>query len=202
MAWKCGTCGQQVYGDKCPKCGEEEGAEDFARAFGVHDQLYGQAGPSKEREPPSGACIVASACRGPDSPLVAGLRQVRDSAISRDPVARDFFHVFWSRYYEWSPAVARIAAEDREVAEHIRWAFLDPWLAWLEFASLVGRSGTAELTDEERRDILERLDRRLGAWLSELPARMESKCPADPSELLAAFERFRQDACRVFDRDE
>ena len=43
------------------------------------------------------------------------LRKLRDDAILADPIARDFFHVFWSRYYEWSPGVARIASQDGAV---------------------------------------------------------------------------------------
>ena len=113
-------------------------------------------------------------------------------------IARDFFHVFWSRYYEWSPGVARIAAGDPAVAEHIRWGFLDPWLAWLEFATIVGQRSVADLSGDERRDVLERLGARLQSWLAELPNLMEGKCPTDASEVFAAFERFRTSAGKVF----
>jgi hypothetical protein len=145
-----------------------------------------------------GGCVIATACMGETSDEVASLRRLRDDAITSDPIARDFFHVFWSRYYEWSPSVARIAAQDPAVAEHIRWGFLDPWLAWLEFASAVGQRGVADLSDDERRETLERLGARLESWLAELPALMEGKCPADASQVFAAFERFRTSARKVF----
>lgn len=141
---------------------------------------------------PSGGCIIATACLGDGR--VAALRKVRDDAIASDPVARDFFHVFWSRYYEWSPPVARLAAADPAVAEHIRWGFLDPWLAWLEFATAVGRGGVSSLGDEERRRVLERLDERLRTWIGELPALFEDKRREYPGEVFAAFERLREPA--------
>ena len=143
-------------------------------------------------------CIIATACFGASSPGITSLRRLRDDAITSDPVARDFFHVFWSRYYEWSPGVARIASQDPAVAEHIRWGFLDPWLAWLEFASAVGQRGVADLSDDERREILERIGARLDSWLAELPTLMEGKCPTDASKVFEAFERFRASARKVF----
>jgi hypothetical protein len=147
----------------------------------------------------SSSCVIATACLGSDSDTVAKLRKLRDDAISNDPVARDFFHVFWSQYYEWSPGVARIAAQDKAVSEHIRWSFLDPWLAWMEFTAIVGRRNVAELSNEERDVVLERLGSRLSAWLSELPKHLEQKCPADHSVVFASFERFREAALKVFE---
>lgn len=144
----------------------------------------------------AGGCVIATACLG--DARVAPLRKLRDDAILSDPVARDFFHVFWSRYYEWSPGVARIAAADPAVARHIEWGFLDPWLAWLELATIVGRRKMSDLSDAERREVLGRLGARLQAWLAELPALMESKRPADSEAIYAAFERFRATAQTVF----
>ncbi len=145
-----------------------------------------------------GKCIIATACVGDDR--VAPLRQLRDESIMSDPVARDFFHVFWSRYYEWSPGVARIAARDPAVADHIRWSFLDPWMAWLEVASLIGRRKIDELSAEERDEVLQRLGRRMEAWVDELPAHLEEKRPAEVEKVFEAFERFRKSAQSVFDQ--
>lgn len=138
------------------------------------------------------ACIIASACVGADAPRVAALRSARDRAMTEDPVARDFFHVFFSRYYEWSPPVARLAEAHPEVRSHLRWGFLDPWLSWMDFVAATGRRGVDELSAAEKDALLERLVAGRDAWLSELPARMESKCPQDPGEVFAAFERFRR----------
>ncbi|HOE83077.1 MAG TPA: hypothetical protein PK329_08980 [Myxococcota bacterium] len=148
--------------------------------------------------PSSGGCVIATACLGADSDEIAALRKLRDDAILADPIARDFFHVFWSRYYEWSPGVARIASQDGAVRESIRWSFLDPWLAWMEFATLVGRRDVSALTDVEKDEILLRLNRRLTAWLDELPNHLESKCPSDKAEVFEAFDRFRMSALKVF----
>jgi hypothetical protein len=143
-------------------------------------------------------CIIASACLGEDADEVARLRKIRDNAISTDPVARDFFHVFWSRYYEWSPGVARLANADAKIADHIRWGFLDPWLSWLEFVSLLGQRPIEELTNAERDVLLERLAARRTTWLAELPSLLEEKRPADDQEVYRAFERFRAAARVVF----
>jgi tetratricopeptide (TPR) repeat protein len=148
--------------------------------------------------PQSGGCIIATACLGGETDIIAALRKLRDDSISSDPVARDFFHVFWSRYYEWSPGVARIAAQDKSVRESIRWSFLDPWIAWMEFATLVGRREISELSDTEQQEILARLGRRLKVWLDEIPDHMESKCPPDPAKVFESFERFRESALKVF----
>ncbi|GAO01760.1 hypothetical protein [Anaeromyxobacter sp. PSR-1] len=138
----------------------------------------------------SSACIIATACVGADAPEIAALRGARDRSITADPVARDFFHVFWSRYYEWSPSVARLAEADPSLREHLRWGFLEPWLGWLEFVARTGRQPLETLGAEERDALLRRLVERRDAWLAELPGRLESKRPAD-AEVFAAFERFR-----------
>lgn len=145
------------------------------------------------------SCIIATACMGESSERVAALRKLRDDGISADPLVRDFFHIFWSRYYEWSPTVARIASQDRAVAEHVRWSFLEPWFAWMEIATFVGQRDIATLTEDERRDLMARLGVRLSAWLAELPNMMENKCPSEPAQVFASFERFRTLARKAFD---
>lgn len=146
----------------------------------------------------SSACIIASACVGACEKRVAALRAVRDQAILEDPVARDFFHVFWSRYYEWSPAVARLANEDAGVREHIRWSFLEPWLAWLEMAMRLGQRDLADVSATERNEILARLVEQVNSWLKELPRHLEGKCRADQAEVFQAFERIRMEAWTAF----
>lgn len=201
--WKCPLCGHvnsgrvsgmsfggESYSDfmerasstanTCAKCGKHWTIEE-ARAYMAN----------KQRSGGGESCIIATACLGADSEQVTALRQLRDDAITSDPVARDFFHVFWSRYYEWSPSVARIAAADPAVAEHIRWSFLEPWLAWIELASIIGRRSAAELSEAERQDILSRLTEHLDSWFSELPAHLGEKCPDDPETLNESLERFR-----------
>lgn len=144
-----------------------------------------------EQRKNSGSCVIATACMGDSSRQVATLRKIRDDGISADPIVRDFFHIFWSRYYEWSPIVARIASQDRAVAEHLRWSFLDPWFAWMEIVTLVGQRDISALNLEEQQDLLNRLGARLSAWLKELPCMMEEKSPADSAQVFDAFERFR-----------
>lgn len=154
------------------------------------------ASSTPSRAPAPSGCVIATVCLGDDR--VAPLRKLRDEAIVSDPIARDFFHVFWSRYYEWSPGVARIAAADPAVARHIKWSFLDPWVAWMELAAAVGLARMEELGESDRSTILERLEDRLHAWLRELPALLESKAPADPRTVFEAFERFRTAAQGAF----
>ncbi|MBI5071053.1 MAG: sel1 repeat family protein [Deltaproteobacteria bacterium] len=146
---------------------------------------------------PSGPCIIATACIG--DARVMPLRRLRDEAILGDPVLRDFFHVFWSRYYEWSPGVARLAAQDRHVAEHIRWAFLSPWLSWLEIASIVGRRAPSAMPEADKERVLHCIATRMEEWLHELPAMMEGKCPADTSEVFESFERLGEATRRLFE---
>lgn len=144
----------------------------------------------------SSGCVIATVCL--DDVRVSALRKLRDDAIGSDPIARDFFHVFWSRYYEWAPGVARIASQDPAVAKHIRWSFLDPWLAWLEFATSVGQRNIEEISEDERLSIMRRLCSRLELWLAELPTTIEGKCPPDASQVFEAFERLRMSARKVF----
>lgn len=151
---------------------------------------------------PSSGCIIASACVGEDAHEVAKLRKLRDDAISSDPIARDFFHVFWSRYYEWSPGVARVANADPSVAEHIRWGFLDPWLAWMEFVTQLGTKDLDAIEPAERDAILRRLSERRKIWLEQLPALFEGKRPKSDEAVYAAFERFRAGAQEVFGKKE
>jgi len=155
-------------------------------------------GMEAEAESPASSCIIATACFGKNAPEVAALRKLRDDAILSDPLIRDFFHVFWSRYYEWSPGVARIAEQDRSVAKHIQWSFLEPWLAWMEIVAFIGQRDIAKLTETEKQAILGRLGNRLNSWLAQLPTLMEEKSPKDPSQLFEAFERFRTLASKVF----
>lgn len=137
-------------------------------------------------------CIIATACASlqPIDERVNALRRVRDTGISSDPTIRDFFHVFWSRYYEWSPGVARIAAADPAVAQHIRWGFLEPWLAWMEYASSVGRRSVDDMSDAEARELLGSLERNLREWIAQIPSLMEGKIPDDSGTVFDAFDRF------------
>lgn len=177
-----------------------EHSDDAEKRLRVRDLLaqissYDEAriariGKRAEGSGASPACIIATACVGAGAPEIAALRGARDRSITSDPVARDFFHVFWSRYYEWSPHVARLAAEDPALRAHLRWGFLEPWLGWLDVVARSGRTPLEALGPEERDALLRRLFERRDAWLAELPDRMESKRP-DDAEVFAAFERFR-----------
>jgi len=134
-------------------------------------------------------CVIASACSAHGTDHLLLLRRLRDDLITEDPIARDFFHVFWSRYYEWSPPVARLANENGAIADHLRWSFLEPWMVWIECIALMGRRSPENLTSNQREMILCHLHQRIGAWLLELPARLEEKCPVDLSELWQSFDR-------------
>lgn len=143
------------------------------------------------------SCIIATACTGATSAEVNRLRQLRDSGISADPIVRDFLHVFWSRYYEYSPGVARLAETDGNVARHIRWSFMEPWFAWLELVARVGRRGSAELDARQRADIIDALTNRVQKWVSQLPEQLEGKRPADDATVFEAFEAFRATALSI-----
>ncbi len=196
--WTCSKCGHVNDPNAVRVSGMSFGRESFsdfvsrAHAAGTEEQerrskFCGSCGTAKG----AAACIIATACLGESSSRLAMLRRIRDDAICADPIARDFFHVFWSRYYQWSPGVARIASEDAAVAEHIRWAFLEPWMAWLELVALIGRRGLEEIGARERDEILGRLNDRISGWLSQLPALMDGKCPSDSEAIHAAFEQVR-----------
>ncbi len=142
-------------------------------------------------------CIIASTAAPRHAEVIEALRQVRDHRINADPVARDFFHVFWSRYYEWSPGVARVAAADLGSADAIRWAFVEPWLAWLEVIAVLGREPNAA-SEDLREEALKRLSGRIQSWCAELPERFEAK-RHDDGGVWAAFEAFREEARAAFD---
>lgn len=181
----------------CKPCGQtfplEQG--DYGRAGRV---LCPPCHAADAAAKPTSACIIASACLGEDADEVARLRKLRDDAISTDPVARDFFHVFWSRYYEWSPGVARVANADPGVADHIRWGFLEPWLAWMEFVTGLGTKELDAIDPAERDAILRRLAERRRVWLEQLPGLFEGKRPKSDAEVYEAFERFRAGAQAAF----
>lgn len=132
---------------------------------------------------------VAPARGGADAPELDALRRLRDHALRADPVARDFFHVFWSRYYEWSPHVARSAARGPAIREHLRWAFLEPWLAWLELVSGCGAARPDQIPEERKLEVMDELLRRRDAWVAALPAQLARRRPPDDAAVFAALDR-------------
>lgn len=146
-----------------------------------------QIGPPR----PGSSCVIATACVGPASDELSLLRRIRDVGISANPIVRDFFHVFWSRYYEYSPGMARLAERDADVRRHLRWSFLDPWMAWLELVMEVGFDDLRSISPQRQMVIHSRLASRIECWLAELPQQLEGKQPANQEQVRDAFEEFR-----------
>lgn len=152
------------------------------------DAIRAAEPPGPGRAPTSAPRVVATASLG-DAPELAALRRVHDQAMSADPAARDFFHVFWSRYDEGAPRVARIAGGGPAVREHLRWAFLEPWLAWLDLVSECGRAGASEIPEDRKLSLVDELLRRRDASLAALPPQAEGRRPSDDAAVFAALDR-------------